>query len=50
MMESKAFISNISVMLRNENGNLVFLSGQSKTFRFTNYRSLIHLHANELNK
>ena len=35
MMESKAFISNISVMLKNENGNLVFLNGQSKTFRLS---------------
>ena len=34
MMESKGFSSNISFKLRNENGKLVSLNGQSITIRY----------------
>ena len=35
MMESKDFISTINFKLKNENGNLVSLNGQSITFRLS---------------
>ena len=35
MIENKDFISNISVQLKNENGNLVSFNGQEVTFRLS---------------
>ena len=35
MIENKDFISNISVKLKNENGNLVSFNGQEVTFRLS---------------
>ena len=36
MKESKDFISNKSFRIKNENGNLLSINGQSNTFRFSN--------------